>query len=96
MVSLEEEDLHVFNYLYTSEIWSDKRGGERTYKRVVSLEEEDLHVFNCLYTSEIWSDKRGERGLIRGWSHLRRRIYMYLTTSIHLTSGLIRGGREAL
>jgi hypothetical protein len=28
VVSLEEEDLHVFNYLCASDIWSDKRGRE--------------------------------------------------------------------
>ena len=63
MVSLEEDDLHVFNYLYASEIWSDKRGERGLIRGVVSLEEEDLHVFNYLYTSDIWSDKRVREAL---------------------------------
>ena len=63
MVSLEEEDLHVFNYLYTSDFWSDKRGERGLIRGVVSLEEEDLHVFNYLCASDIWSDKRGREAL---------------------------------
>ena len=64
---------------------------------MVSLEEDDLLVFNYLCASEIWSDKRGERGLIRGVVSLEEEdllVFNYL--SMHLKSGLIRGGREAL
>jgi len=51
MVSLEEEDLLVFNYLSMHLKSGLIRG-------VVSLEEEDLLVFNYLCASDIWSNKR--------------------------------------
>jgi hypothetical protein len=51
VVSLEEDDLLVFNYLCASEIWSDKRGERGLIRGVVSLEEEDLLLSELRFMS---------------------------------------------